>query len=65
MSEKLNEQRYESTETGKKHREYSSSHDWREWILDAIERTEKNPDLSSQEKREIIADLMIALRSVD
>lgn len=65
MSEKLNEQPYESKETGKKHSEYSSSHDWREWILEAIERAEKNPDLSPQEKRELIADLMVALRSVD
>lgn len=65
MSEKPTEKPYESSKTGKKHSEYSSSYDWREWILAAIERAEKNPDLSPQEKRELIADLKVALNSVD
>ena len=65
MAEKIDKTSYESSETGKKQSEYHSSYDWREWILAAIERAEKNPDLSPQKKRELIADLKIALNSVD
>ena len=58
-------QKSSSTETGKKHSEYASSYDRRERILAVIEKTRNAPNLTPEEKREIIDDYRKALDSIN